>query len=146
MDEDTDGDTAFLDTVTNVLSVADPAQSSDFSTRHPSSTDVLLPYIAIDNPWLMLPLPDRLRPHLQWWQDMLNVLEGISLWQFNVTYHLYISASLEGLGAHLDDQIRVMVIRRKKFPRQCVGTQGRDQCSLPLETEAKSRQFDGRHR
>ena len=48
----------------------------------------LLPYIALDNPRLMLPLPDNLGPHLQWWQNPMNVLGSHNSW-----------------GDHLNDQV-----------------------------------------
>ena len=53
----------------------------------------------------MLWLPESLRPHHWWWQNLLNVLEGISWQLFNTTHHMYFDALLEGWGAQLNDQV-----------------------------------------
>ena len=55
-------------------------------------------------PRLLLSLPEELIPSLRWWQRPSNVLGGISLKPFLATHHLFVDASLQGWGAHLNDQ------------------------------------------
>jgi len=49
-----------------------------------------------------LPLPEDLRPHLQWWTLPSNVSCGVSLGPFRPTHHLFTDASNSGWGAHMN--------------------------------------------
>jgi len=65
----------------------------------------LNPYFVFDQPHLLIPLPDNLRVNLCWWTIQSNVLEGIFLQPFIATPHMFVDASLEGWGAHYDNQM-----------------------------------------
>ncbi|XP_041357516.1 uncharacterized protein LOC121374484 [Gigantopelta aegis] len=64
----------------------------------------LNPYIVLNNPSLLITLPDNLQHSLQWWMTPSNVLGRVSLVPFQMTHHLFVDASREGWGAHLNSQ------------------------------------------
>ena len=48
-------------------------------------------------------LPNHLRPYLLWWTDRSNVCDGVSLSEFVAHRQLFVDASLQGWGAHLEE-------------------------------------------
>ena len=51
----------------------------------------------------IIPIPQSLHPHLDWWLDKNNVLRGQPLHPLQHTLQLFTDASNEGWGAHLED-------------------------------------------
>ena len=51
----------------------------------------------------IIPLPRTLRPHLQWWLDEGNVLQGQPLHPVRHALQIFTDASKEGWGAHLNE-------------------------------------------
>ena len=51
----------------------------------------------------IIPLPRTLHPHLQWWLDEDNVLQGQPLHPVRHTLQIFTDASKEGWGAHLNE-------------------------------------------
>ena len=51
----------------------------------------------------VIPVPQSLHPHLDWWLDEANVLKGQPLHPLQHTVQLFTDASNEGWGAHLGD-------------------------------------------
>ena len=50
----------------------------------------------------IVPLPDRIRPHLSWWLNQERLLQGIPLEPPEVDVKIFMDASTAGWGAHLD--------------------------------------------
>ena len=50
-----------------------------------------------------IPLPRSLHPHLDWWLDKVNILQGQPLHPLCYGLQLFTDASNEGWGAHLGD-------------------------------------------
>jgi ribonuclease HI len=53
----------------------------------------------------MVLLPQHLRPHLQWWTNPQNLLQGVPLEAPQFQFKLFTDASTVGWGAHLDNQV-----------------------------------------
>ena len=53
----------------------------------------------------MIPIPRSLRPHLQWWLEESNVLQGQPLHPLQHALQIFTDASKEGWGAHLNERI-----------------------------------------
>ena len=51
----------------------------------------------------VIPLPRSLHPHLQWWLDESNVLQGQPLHPIQHALQMFTDASKEGWGAHLNE-------------------------------------------
>ena len=51
----------------------------------------------------MIPVPRLLHPHLNWWLEENNVLQGQPLYPLKHVLQLFTDASKEGWGAHLND-------------------------------------------
>ena len=51
----------------------------------------------------VIPLPRSLHPHLQWWLDESNVLQGQPLHPIRHALEIFTDASKEGWGAHLNE-------------------------------------------
>ena len=64
----------------------------------------LRPWIRQDDVRSLIKLPEDLRPHLLWWTHPENVLSGVSLKPFEAQLQLFVDASLQGWGAHLEHQ------------------------------------------
>ena len=53
----------------------------------------------------VIPIPKSLHPHLQWWLEESNVLQGQPLHPIKHALQIFTDASKEGWGAHLDEHI-----------------------------------------
>ena len=53
----------------------------------------------------VIPIPKSLHPHLQWWLEEGNVLQGQPLHSIKHALQIFTDASKEGWGAHLDERI-----------------------------------------
>ena len=53
----------------------------------------------------MIPIPRSLHPHLQWWLEESNVLQGQPLHPLQHALQIFTDASKEGWGAHLNERI-----------------------------------------
>ena len=53
----------------------------------------------------VIPIPKSLHPHLQWWLEEGNVLQGQPLHPIKHALQIFTDASKEGWGAHLDERI-----------------------------------------
>ena len=51
----------------------------------------------------VIPIPRTLHPHLQWWLEESNVLQGQPLHPIQHALQIFTDASKEGWGAHLDE-------------------------------------------
>ena len=51
----------------------------------------------------MIPIPRSLHPHLKWWLQEANVLQGQPLYPLSNALQIFTDASKEGWGAHLGD-------------------------------------------
>ena len=51
----------------------------------------------------VIPVPKSLHPHLKWWLDESNVLQGQPLHPLKHALRLFTDASKEGWGTHLND-------------------------------------------
>ena len=72
----------------------------------------------------IIPLPRTLRPHLQWWLDEGNVLQGQPLHPVRHALQIFTDASKEGWGAHLNE---FTASARKQAAHKLSGAKG----SLP---------------
>ena len=64
----------------------------------------LIPHIQAEDLRHRFRLPRHLRSYLQWWSVEENVCQGIDLTPFNPDRQLFVDASLQGWGAHLDSE------------------------------------------
>lgn len=64
----------------------------------------LLPLILRGDPNARRAIANHLVPHLRWWLNPQNVLEGIPLSDFHPSVDIFTDASKEGWGAHMNDQ------------------------------------------
>ena len=53
----------------------------------------------------MIPIPRSLHPHLQWWLEESNVLQGQPLQPLQHALQIFTDASKEGWGTHLNECI-----------------------------------------
>ena len=53
----------------------------------------------------VIPIPKSLHPHLQWWLEEGNVLQGQPLHPIKHALQIFTDASKEGWGAHLEERI-----------------------------------------
>ena len=51
----------------------------------------------------VIPIPRSLHPHLQWWLEEENILQGQPLHPIKHALQIFTDASKEGLGAHLGE-------------------------------------------
>ena len=58
-----------------------------------------------ESPEKVIPIPRSLHPHLQWWLEESNVLQGQPLDPIKHALQIYTDASKEGWGAHLNEHI-----------------------------------------
>ena len=87
----------------------------------------------------IIPLPRTLHPHLQWWLDEDNVLQGQPLHPVRHALQIFTDASKEGWGAHLNEftargswsvpesklhinylELKVVLLALKEFQDLCV--------------------------
>ena len=88
----------------------------------------------------VIPLPSSLHPHLQWWLEATNVLEGQPLHPTRHALQIFTDASKEGWGAHLNEltargswsvpesnlhinylELKAVFLALKEFEDLCVG-------------------------
>ena len=54
----------------------------------------------LKNNWRVSPIPESLHPHLKWWLEEDNVLQGQPLHPLKHALQILTDASKEGWGAH----------------------------------------------
>ena len=88
----------------------------------------------------VIPLPSSLHPHLQWWLEANNVLQGQPLHPIRHALQIFTDASKEGWGAHLNEltargswsvpesnlhinylELKAVFLALKEFQDLCVG-------------------------
>ena len=88
----------------------------------------------------IIPLPRSLQPHLQWWLQEGNVLQGQPLHPIKHALQIFTDASKEGWGAHLNErtaggswsipesklhinylELKAVLLALKEFQDLCVG-------------------------
>ena len=88
----------------------------------------------------VVPLPRSLHPHLQWWQEEDNVLQGQPLHPVKHALQIFTDASKEGWGTHLNEftargswsvpesklhinylELKAVFLALKEFQDLCVG-------------------------